>query len=46
MKKLDPGQAITILANVGVIASVVLMAVMLRENNGSLKEGGNLECGV
>ena len=46
MKKLDIRQAITILANIGVIASVMLMAVMLRQNNESPKRGGNLECGV
>ena len=33
MKKLDLGQAITILANVGVIAGIVFLAIELRQNN-------------
>ena len=33
MKKLDLGQIITILANIGVIAGIVLLAVELDQNN-------------
>ena len=33
MKKLDLGQTITILANVGVIAGIVFLGVELRQNN-------------
>ena len=33
MKKLDLGQTITILANVGVIAGIVFLAIELRQNN-------------
>ena len=33
MKKLDLGQSITILANVGVIAGIIFLAVELRQNN-------------
>jgi hypothetical protein len=33
MKKIDLGQAVTILANVGVIAGIVFLAVELRQNN-------------
>jgi hypothetical protein len=33
MKKLDLGQAITILANIGVIAGIVFLALELRQNN-------------
>ncbi len=33
MKKIDLGQTITILANVGVIAGIVFLAVELRQNN-------------
>ncbi len=33
MKKIDLGQAVTILANVGVIAGIVFLAVELQQNN-------------
>ena len=33
MKKIDLGQAITILANVGVIAGIVFLGIELRQNN-------------
>ena len=33
MKKIDLGQTITILANIGVIAGIVFLAVELRQNN-------------
>jgi hypothetical protein len=36
MRKIDIGQAIGILANVGVIAGIVFLAVELRQNNDSL----------
>ena len=38
MKKLDVGQVITILANVGVIAGIVFLAFELQQNNDLLKE--------
>jgi hypothetical protein len=38
MKKIDLGQAIQILANVGVIASIVFLALQLQQNN-ELLEG-------
>ena len=33
MKKIDLGQAVTLLANVGVIAGIVFLAVELQQNN-------------
>ena len=33
MKKIDLGQAVSVLANVGVIAGIVFLAVELRQNN-------------
>ncbi len=33
MKRIDLGQTITILANVGVIAGIIFLAVELRQNN-------------
>ncbi len=33
MKKLDLGQSVGILANIGVIAGIVFLAVELRQNN-------------
>jgi hypothetical protein len=36
VKKIDVGQAIGILANIGVIAGIVFLAVELRQNNDSL----------
>ena len=33
MKKIDLGQSITILANIGVIAGIVFLAIELRQNN-------------
>ena len=33
MKKIDLGQTITILANVGVIVGIVFLAIELRQNN-------------
>ena len=38
MKKLDVGQMITILANLGVIAGIVFLAVEIRQNQASLDE--------
>ena len=37
MKKIDLGQTITILANLGVIAGIVFLAVELRQNNALLQ---------
>ena len=37
MKKVDFGQAITVLANVGVIAGIVFLAVELQQNNALLE---------
>ena len=37
MKKLDLGRIITILANVGVIAGIVFLAIELRQNNALLR---------
>ena len=37
MKKIDPGQTIQILANVGVIAGIAFLAVELRQNNELLR---------
>ncbi len=36
MKKLDLGQTITILANVGVIAGIIFLAIEIRQNNSLL----------
>ena len=36
MKKIDLGQTITILANLGMIAGIVFLAVELRQNNSEL----------
>ena len=33
MKKLDLGQTITILANIGVIAGIVFLGLEIRQNN-------------
>jgi len=33
MKKIDPGQAIAILANLGVIAGILFLAIELQQNN-------------
>jgi hypothetical protein len=37
MKKIDLGQTITILANVGVIAGIVFLAIELQQNNALLE---------
>jgi hypothetical protein len=37
MKKIDLGQTVTILANLGVIAGIVFLAVELRQNNAFLQ---------
>ena len=37
MKKIDLGQAITILANIGVIAGIIFLAFELRQNNNMLE---------
>ncbi len=37
MKKIDLGQTVTILANVGVIAGIVFLAVELQQNNELLR---------
>ena len=37
MKKLDLGQTVTILANLGVIAGIVFLAYELRQNNALLR---------
>jgi hypothetical protein len=37
MKRIDPSQAISLLANVGVIAGIVFLAVELRQNNDLLR---------
>jgi len=38
MKRIDVGQAITILANVGVIAGIVFLAIELQQNNELLSD--------
>ena len=45
MKKIDLGQTITILANVGVIAGIVFLAFELRQNNTFLAEQARNEFG-
>jgi hypothetical protein len=37
MKKIDPGQTITIFANIGVIAGIGLLAIELNQNNALLR---------
>jgi hypothetical protein len=37
MKKIDPGQAISVLANVGVIAGIVFLAIEIQQNTRSLQ---------
>ena len=37
MKKVDVGQAITILANLGVIAGIVFLAIEIQQNNDQLR---------
>jgi len=37
MKKIDLGQTITILANIGVIAGIVFLGYELRQNTGAIK---------
>ena len=37
MKKIDLGQSITMLANIGVIAGIVFLAVELQQNNELLR---------
>jgi len=39
MKSLNVGQAITVLANVGVITGIVFLAVEVRQNQATLEEG-------
>ena len=43
MKNLDVGQTITILANVGVIAGIILLAVEIDQNNQALGTQARLE---
>jgi len=43
MKKMDLGQTITILANIGVIAGIAMLAVELRQNNEALGTQARLE---
>jgi len=42
MKKFDLGQTISILANVGVIAGIVFLAIEVAQNTESLEETRNL----
>jgi len=42
MKKIDLGQTITILANVGVIAGIIFLAIEVQQNTASLNESRNL----
>jgi len=42
MKKIDLGQTVSILANVGVIAGIVILAIEIRQNTDSLDESRNL----
>ena len=42
MKKIDLGQTIQILANVGVIAGIVFLATEVRQNQASLEEANRL----
>jgi len=42
LKKLDLGQALGLLANVGVIAGIIFLAVELRQNTDSLEESRRL----
>ena len=42
MKKIDLGQAITILANIGVIAGILFLAVEVRQNQESLDEANRI----
>lgn len=42
MKRLDLGQTITILANLGVIAGIVFLAIEVQQNTESLNESRNL----
>ena len=39
MKRIDIGQAITILANLGVIAGIIFLAVEIRQNQAVLEQG-------
>jgi len=43
LKKLDLGQTITILANVGVIAGIILLAIEIDQNNQALGTQARLE---
>jgi hypothetical protein len=42
MKKIDVGQAITILANIGVIAGIVFLAIEVQQNQASLDEANRI----
>ena len=42
MKKMDLGQTVSILANVGVIAGIVFLAVEIRQNQATLEEQNTL----
>ena len=42
MKNIDLGQAIQVLANVGVLAGIIFLAVEVRQNQASMEEDRNL----
>jgi len=42
VKKIDLGQAITILANLGVIAGIVFLAIEVRQNDASLQQANEM----
>ena len=43
MKKIDLGQTITILANLGVIAGIVFLAIEVRQNQASLDQANQID---
>ncbi len=45
MKKLDVGQLASILANLGVIAGILLLVVEIRQNNNLVAEEAQRACG-
>ena len=42
MKKIDLGQAFSILANIAVLAGIVFLAIEVRQNQASLEEGNRI----
>ena len=42
MKKLDVGQAVTLLANIGVIAGIVFLAIEIQQNTGEIRSQASL----